>query len=364
MLICINKLKRKYRYTYRYMCTTFITIYTALTLDCNMACPYCYEKKNNIYMSKEVSDKIIDHIDKQIISGIKNISITWYGGEPLLAIDLIKKMSKKIISMCNEKELNYTANIVTNGLLLTEEMAKTLLEYKVTFAQVTIDGLEKTHNNRRITIDGSNSFKTIIKNIKNACNIISIAVRINTDIDNQNEIPQLITYLHSVLPNDRVKIYVAPVEDKKNDGYEGCLNFIDFANFQTNIFNSFLTKESVNKFFPSPISVACGAQCINSAVIDPNGDVFKCWEQVGLTKFKIGNIVEGDNNVINLIKFVNMEIPHECYKCKFLPLCLGGCPHARMYNNNSAACTRNAASIKTILLKYYNAWCDKKITEG
>lgn len=78
----------------------------APTLGCNFACVYCYEKdsQKNVFMSEEVQDKIVEYIKRQI-KYLQSVNITWYGGEPLLAFDIVKDMSEKIIKLCDENEI-------------------------------------------------------------------------------------------------------------------------------------------------------------------------------------------------------------------------------------------------------------------
>ena len=85
---------------------------------------------------------------------IHNLSIDWYGGEPLLEMDLIKNMSKQFIAICQEKEVQYNSSMVTNGYHLTPQIAKELKELKVENIQITIDGPEDIHNARRILANG------------------------------------------------------------------------------------------------------------------------------------------------------------------------------------------------------------------
>lgn len=56
----------------------------ATTMDCNFACPYCYENRRKGKMSVEVQDAIIQFIEANIKNGDHKLDVTWYGGEPLL----------------------------------------------------------------------------------------------------------------------------------------------------------------------------------------------------------------------------------------------------------------------------------------
>lgn len=332
----------------------------AVTLDCNMACPYCYEKNESKYMIEEVQDKIIEHMELKMIDGMKFLRVTWYGGEPLLNFEAIERMSKKILNIAKKYGVQYSASIITNGLLLSERVAKELSEYyKVRYAQVTIDGLKDTHNKRRITKDSSDGFSRIIKNIKEASKHLNIAIRINIDKNNKSEIKELTNYLYKELDTKKVIIYIAAVESKGSSSYEGCLTFPDFVKVQSEFLNEILDTKLVEKFYPYPKTIACGAQCLNTAVIDPEGNIFKCWEEVAVKGKAVGNVFNSKTNVNNLLKYVQLEMPKECESCAYIPLCHGGCPHTRLLNNNKPACARNTTSIQTILKKYYKVWLEQ-----
>ena len=75
----------------------------APTEDCNFRCVYCYEKSSIMpkYMDKVTADNIVSYVSNRV-KDIKALSITWYGGEPLLSMDIIKYISENIIKLCDE----------------------------------------------------------------------------------------------------------------------------------------------------------------------------------------------------------------------------------------------------------------------
>lgn len=78
----------------------------APTLGCNFKCIYCYETSKPGIMQPEVSDKIVEFVEKQS-SHLKSLNVTWYGGEPLLTKELLYSLSEKFIEICNQKKINY-----------------------------------------------------------------------------------------------------------------------------------------------------------------------------------------------------------------------------------------------------------------
>ncbi len=168
----------------------YLGLTIATTQACNFVCPYCYEKgiefKN---MSDETANNIVDFI-KNNIKNDSYLDITWYGGEPLLGIGVIEKISEEILKYINIDK--YNASIVTNGYLLTREYAEKLNKYKVRTAQITLDGPPKIHDARRKLASGEGTFNKIIENIKNTCDLIDITIRVNIDKTNKDYIEELV----------------------------------------------------------------------------------------------------------------------------------------------------------------------------
>src|SRR5205823_631489 len=85
---------------------------------------------------------------------------------------------------------------------------------------------------------------------------------------------------------------------------------------------------------------ACDANRMNAFVVDPDGDLYKCWTEIGNKAASIGTIrdlkgsnhEEGDREV----RWLTWE-PFEysdCVECKMLPICMGGCGCQAMFLNN------------------------------
>ena len=63
------------------------------TLACNFACPYCFQGHGRTYesMSREVRDEVVSLAERMLdASGASRLRVTWFGGEPLLAPDVIE----------------------------------------------------------------------------------------------------------------------------------------------------------------------------------------------------------------------------------------------------------------------------------
>jgi uncharacterized protein len=124
--------------------TNTLGLTIAPTLACNFRCDYCYEERRANYMTREVEQAIVEFI-RRTIHSLRALSITWYGGEPLLALNTIERLSAEFIALCDEHSCQYGASMVTNGYLLTPATASSLESMRVGTVQVTLDGLPHTH---------------------------------------------------------------------------------------------------------------------------------------------------------------------------------------------------------------------------
>ncbi len=74
-------------------------------------------------MSKKVQDDVIALAERLLdTSGAGSIDVTWFGGEPFLAPDIIESLSERLIRVAEKHQAAYHADIITNGYLLTQAM--------------------------------------------------------------------------------------------------------------------------------------------------------------------------------------------------------------------------------------------------
>lgn len=314
----------------------------APTMDCNMACPYCFEKKNKKFMSQEIQESLYKFTKNYIKNNnCKLLTVIWYGGEPLLQKETIYNLSKKFIDLTNELDVNYNATIITNGVLLDRDCAKRLAEEcKIKNTQITIDGLPDIHNKRRILVDGSDSFNIIINNIENCKDLLKISIRINVDAENMNSISELFNFF--VNEKKWIKnptFSLAPVEDF-NNGFIHELNSNEFASLDLKNYEKLYQiqpKAIVPNLYPKPRGNFCGASNDSFFVVDPDGYLYRCWNEVGRIEQSFGNINTGIGMNNENTKWMLLMTHDKCEECKFLPICSGGCP-SRYFTNKEPFC--------------------------
>ena len=182
------------------------TIWLYLTYDCNFDCPYCMEQGNykvdlsKSYMTSSTVEKIVDWTKlKMWENGCKRLSVVFFGGEPLLNLDMLLYACQYIRSVFAGSNVLFQYSIVSNGYLLSKEIVDSLIKNDVNIYQITLDGPAEIHDKRRKCKDGSSSFSTILYNIKYMVNTYpqkaNCHVRMNLDKQNMDWIKQLLLLL-------------------------------------------------------------------------------------------------------------------------------------------------------------------------
>ncbi|MDR1654084.1 MAG: radical SAM protein [Prevotellaceae bacterium] len=133
------------------------------TLSCNFDCPYCFEEgKRGENMSDETIEHLLTFIRKHEIA--KELSITWYGGEPLLAFNIIKKIVDRIENEVNIPIKYHT--IVTNGFYFTDKILDFFKKHPLDTIQITLDGKKERHDTiRRQKVTGEGSYDILMNNM-------------------------------------------------------------------------------------------------------------------------------------------------------------------------------------------------------
>ena len=180
-----NRLSRKF------------TAQVVLNLDCNLACTYCYEggMKGRRYMSPETAALLAGLAESRHIAQGKGVELSFYGGEPLMSLDLIVSISERLQKAAAAKGSGYSFNMVTNGTLLSAAIVEKLLPLGLKGAKVTLDGPRGNHDRFRPFISGKGSFDLIVANVKEVCGLTGIQVGGNYTRENYRDFPRLLDYM-------------------------------------------------------------------------------------------------------------------------------------------------------------------------
>ncbi len=327
----------------------------APTMACNYNCEYCFEtKKDNLICTQSTMENILSFLKGELEANksAEHLHIQWFGGEPLLAFDAIEFISKKLIALCKEKSIKYTATVITNGFFLNREKINKLHAFNVKNLQITLDGMADTY----ATCKGCTKecFDIVIKNIKECVESIPVTIRLNVSKRNENEIQTLISYILTSITG-RVSFHIARVQAYDEKTKAIVLSMKEFEAFQRNLFDwAYSVGYQKNIFIERPKCrpIVCDAMLGKSYVIAPDGCLYKCTHQIGFSEYSVGHIATGGIRNKVALDFTQNELPEKCLHCKILPVCAGGCISNRLFLYSEVDCTAKFSEVIESLKAY------------
>ncbi len=302
------------------------------SLACNLRCVYCYETKESGVMGEEVQQELI-RLARARTQPEGTLAVTWFGGEPLLNVPIIERLSRAFMEICEEKKAKYSASIITNGYLLDRETAKTLVDLKIDHAQVTLDGPEPVHDARRPTAGGKGSFERIFANLRETSPILPISLRINVDQTNRDAIPAVLDLLAAAGLQGSVHPYIGhtlPYNEICQDVAGSCIGSEDFALLDLETALDLMRRGFRTYSPPKSTNAYCLADNDNSFVVTPSGGIVNCWNDSASAEAEIGHLLKPQTPQMRAkaLEWLKRDpFSLECVDCLLLPICMGGCPY-------------------------------------
>lgn len=350
-----------------------IQIFFVTNYSCNFACTYCYQDQYNNpvnELNREVVDAFFNYVTKEFASRRKYITI--FGGEPLLNSPRQKDLINYIISRSIESDL--TLCFVTNGYYL-EEYIPLLRKGKIREIQVTLDGTESIHNNRRFLKGGGGTFDKIVRGIDACLNDnIDVNLRMVTDKENIDNLPDLARFaidkgwtrsahfktqigrnyeLHHCQSSpdklfDRISLYESIYELTKNHPH-----ILQFYKPAYSI-SKFLSE---NGELPDPLFDSCPA-CKTEWAFDYTGKIYSCTATVGKSDESLGTFYPGitrKEDIIEQWEARDVTSIPECKECPVQLACGGGCGSVAK-NRTGNICSSDCRPVKELLELGFSAY--------
>ena len=329
------------------------------TYGCNARCDYCFEcNADHNKMDYETADQVADYICKAINEDTL-LTYRWFGGEPLLASDIIDRIIERVNRYFNNK-LNYRSVILSNGTVYNESIFQKILgDWHVYEFHVTLDGTKDVHNIKKNFIDknldGYTRVMTLIKKLLEK-NII-VACRVNIDKQNIDTIDEIVSSFDSFGNKELLNVYVAPTRRHTKISEDYSFDYSEYSEvfdivYETLYKHGILAK--TDSLVPRRKVTCCSTRATNELVVDTKGDFFKCMQTSTSDQKTVGNCKEGLIMNDELAQWLIPITPKECTDCIYMPICQGGCKGFRSLNNPLVSpCVIEKYYLSTIL-KYVN----------
>jgi len=308
-------------------------VWLHITNQCNLRCTYCYVWKTHEKMSDATARKAIVTIVRDAVRhGFEKIIFKFAGGECLLAFPLILDLVREGRRLAgNVVAIDFV--VLTNGVLITEDVARKLKEERIK-AAVSLDGLGEYNDAQRIFPSGLGSFQYVERGIQSLQHErVPFNVSVTITARNVENVPQLTHYLlERSIPFAfnfyRENPYVKEAMRSDEETLIACLKkaygLISQCPPRHSVMNGLLDRV----VFTRPHVYTCGMG--NSyLVVRHDGKIAPC--PVALDEVS-GSI--DDEDVIDTMqrsqfakrRNVPIERRTSCMDCQWKYICCGGCP--------------------------------------
>lgn len=323
------------------------TVVKALCLhiahDCNLACRYCFAgegeyKGDRSLMSYEVGKQALDFLIQNSGSR-KNLEVDFFGGEPLMNFEVVKKL----VAYGREQEKihnkNFRFTLTTNGILLTDEVME-FANKEMSNVVLSIDGRKEVHDYMRPSRNGKGSYDVIIEKFKklaesrNQTNYYVRGTFTHNNLDFSEDVKHLAELgFEQISVEPVVSLPDEPYALKEEDIPQLLEEYDALAKY---IMERRKSGKWIN-FFHFMIDLS-GGPCVAKRLsgcgsgteylaVTPWGDLYPCHQFVGEEGFLMGNVYDGVTNTELRDKFkaCNVYAKEKCKDCFAKFYCSGGC---------------------------------------
>ena len=354
-----------------------IQIFFIPDYSCNFACSYCYQDEYQNpagSAGREVIDAFFYYIKREFTSRRKYITI--FGGEPLLN----SRRQKETISYIADRSVEYGLDlcIVTNGYAL-EDYTDILKRTNIREIQVTLDGTEHIHNNRRFLKGGGVTFDKIVRGI-DLCleNQININLRMVLDRENIDNLPDLAGFAiekgWTSRENFKVQIgrnyelhHCQNSSKKLFDRLSMYESILALSKKHPHIRDFYRPAYSITKFLsengelPDPLFDSCPA-CKTEWAFDYTGKIYPCTATVGKPEESLGTFfpeVTRNDELIEQWEGRDVTSISDCRECSVRLACGGGCGSLAK-NRNGEVCTPDCRPVRELMELGFSEYFEKR----
>jgi uncharacterized protein len=303
-------------------------------------------------------------------------------------------------------------SIITNGLLLSEEVVDRLVPLGLTGVKITLDGDRDTHNRMRPLRGGQGTFDRIIDNIRRVSGKVGIAIGGNFDESSVDSYPALLEFLkQQTFADDLVKVNFKPIVRNGDPGSpvtttalataaagsvsgrtdssrksilplipvgaDGtpvkplngtCMTSAGVGTAGSSCANchtlddkmAFLRDETRRHGFPTPDGVhngPCHVHMAHAHTIGPDGSLYACPGFTGEKAMSTGHIDDRLEPWRETARerFLRLSPWKECGDCAYIPVCAGGCvvnSHTTFGDMDTPTCHKRAYDSALVSLAF------------
>lgn len=310
---------------------------------CNLNCAYCFASQGKYHgerslMSEEVAKRAMDFLIEN--SGSRtNLEVDFFGGEPLMNFDVVKKTVEYAREREKETGKNFRFTLTTNGVLIDDDVID-FANREMSNVVLSLDGRKEVHDRFRVDYSGNGSWERIVPKFQR---LVEAREHKNYYMRGTftHHNPDFLKDIEQMLDLGFTELSMEPVVCAPED--ESALTDEDFpvvTRQYEKLAELMLKRYKEGKpftFYHYMIDLK-GGPCIYKRIsgcgsgteymaVTPWGDLYPCHQFVGEEKFKLGDIFSGVNNTAIQDEFLSCNVysREECKDCWAKLYCSGGC---------------------------------------
>ncbi len=310
---------------------------------CNLNCAYCFASQGKYHgeralMSFEVGKQALDFLMEH--SGTRrNLEVDFFGGEPLMNWDVVKRLVEYARSVEKERNKNFRFTLTTNGVLIDDDVIE-FANKEMSNVVLSLDGRKEINDRTRVDYAGNGSYDKIVPKFQKLVkarggkNYYMRGTFTHANPDFTNDVFHMADLGFTELSME-------PVVCKADDPAALTKEDIEVVKQQYEILaKDMLRREKDGKpitFYHYMIDLT-GGPCIYKRIsgcgsgteymaVTPWGDLYPCHQFVGDDKFKLGDVWHGVTNdtLRDDFRSCNVYARKECSDCWAKLYCSGGC---------------------------------------
>lgn len=310
---------------------------------CNLNCSYCFASQGKYHgdravMSYEVGKRALDFLIENSGSR-RNLEVDFFGGEPLMNFDVVKKLVEYARSVEKEHNKNFRFTLTTNGLLIDDDVID-FANREMSNVVLSLDGRKEIHDKFRVDYAGNGSWERIVPKFQK---LVSERGGKNYYMRGTftHANPDFVKDIRTMLDLGFTELSMEPVVCAPGDPSELTAEDIETVKKQyEELAELMLQRKREGRpftFYHYMIDLKSGP-CIYKRIsgcgsgteymaVTPWGDLYPCHQFVGDEKFRLGSVFEGVTNTETQREFAdcNVYAREECRNCWARLYCSGGC---------------------------------------
>lgn len=310
---------------------------------CNLCCSYCFAGQGKYHgeesiMSFDTGKRALDFLIEN--SGDrKNLEVDFFGGEPLLNWDVVKKL----VAYAREQEKihnkTFRFTLTTNGVLIDDDVIE-FANREMSNVVLSLDGRKEIHDLTRVDFAGKGSYDKVVPKFKKMIEargdksyyMRGTFTHANPDFTNDvfhmadmgfrelsmepvvcaPDDPAALTPSDIEIVKKQYEILALEMIKRRREG-----NPFNFYHYNIDLTNGPCIYKRIS---------GCGSGTEYMAVT-PTGDLYPCHQFVGEAKFKMGDVWNGitAGNIREEFRSCNAYSRPDCKDCWARLYCSGGC---------------------------------------